>query len=337
VRTKEPKTEKAGKLQGRNAEMAYAGGACTDETKPAKKTQGADVVMERMDEVMVRQAVRDHEEWLKTKGKSGRRADFSKKLLIKADLINSNLEYANFDDATLINCIFSGAKINEASFKNARIIDCSFIEVFAKNANFTNAKVINCTFDFSMMEDAVFEYATADGSSFKNALLINANFDDASLVGTYFCEAIASNASFFDANMEWAHLEEAYFYKAVMCGASLRHASMNHANFKEADTYGVSWPLDYGSVGIRADMNLVKRFLAHIAGLGVPEEEEEEFFELLQAIKKYVEDSKPARELSTSNWIMFMEASKAAEYSKKIKEAEDEKRNLENAVFGTEL
>lgn len=280
--------------------------------------------MKRMGEVMVRQAIRDHETWLETNGERGKRADFSKKLLIGTDFISRILDHAIFDEATLINCSFSDAKLNEASFKKATLKDCSFIETSAEKIDFTNATVTGCIFDFSNMNEASFKNAIADYSSFRYTRLINTTFDEASLIKTNFKCAIATGASFFAAKINWANLNEACFVNAVMCEASLHHAYMLDSNFEGADLYGVAWPIDSGSVGVCVDMNIVKQFLAHIAGFNVEIDKDNEFIELLQIIKKYIKNSKYAEELKISSFINYIDTAKTNETLEEIEDTEDE-------------
>lgn len=129
----------------------------------------------------------DHNNWLRTNGKSGSRANFEGLELINPNFLNANLEKASLKntkilDGFLIGATFKEAECQNAIFKNSYLGTCNFSETNLSGAdlsnsillgtNFTSANLTGCNLiSAKEIQEAIFE-----NTIFSNTIIDKQNF-----------------------------------------------------------------------------------------------------------------------------------------------------------------
>ncbi|MGR3173171.1 MAG: pentapeptide repeat-containing protein [Candidatus Scalindua sp.] len=80
------------------------------------------------------QILEDHENWINTHKKEGRRANLSGAKLVCADLSDANLVYADLSGANLSRANLMGANLSNANLSSANLSDANL-----RNANLSDA------------------------------------------------------------------------------------------------------------------------------------------------------------------------------------------------------
>ena len=96
-----------------------------------------------------------HAQWLKTHGRQGTVADFSRRILPCEDFVGVDLRGANFSHSNLAGADFTGAHLNDASFYEA----CLY------GADFTDANLTDAVFENAFLRCADFTGADLRGAS----------------------------------------------------------------------------------------------------------------------------------------------------------------------------
>lgn len=94
---------------------------------------GVDSMSKEINEKDIRKMIREHDEWLNTKGEKGKRLDLEGKKLNGIRFLNLDLRNSNFKNADISDCIFY------ADLKNADFSDTKINE----NTKFTGSKNLN--------------------------------------------------------------------------------------------------------------------------------------------------------------------------------------------------
>jgi len=107
--------------------------------------------MEAVDPVTLVQTLADHERWVRSDGKHGKRADFSEQNLTEVDLsgrslatisfANANLKSVNFDGSVLAACDFSNANLRKANFSGSDLRGANFIGAMLEETRFSDANI----------------------------------------------------------------------------------------------------------------------------------------------------------------------------------------------------
>ena len=153
--------------------------------------------MEKIDQETLFIILKEHQLWLESNGRNGKKADLSNKNLIGADLEGANLRGANLRGANLI-----GANLREAN-----LIEAYLIGAYLIGANLREASLIE-------------------------ASLIEANLREANLRG-----ANLKGAYLRGANLRGANLEGAYLERANLIGADLEGTNLNTQFLGSADLF----------------------------------------------------------------------------------------------------
>lgn len=155
---------------------------------------------------MVYDAIRHHEEWVKSQGKDGSKMDLQFKDLNRIEFICDSLEKA----------CFRGCKMGGAYF-DAVLREVDFVEVCGENVDFSSLDCGGADFFNAFLPHADFMDANLGMASFKCADLSEAKFEGANLETADFFNANLKNANFIGVRT----LEGATFYGADISGAKL--------------------------------------------------------------------------------------------------------------------
>lgn len=154
-----------------------------------------------------------HQEWLKTKGKRGCRADFYEACFAGVWRLELDIQNANFSKADLSYAGLNMAQVSGSDFSNARMSNISCKSMLALRCNFNGADLRRANLWRSSLRD----------SSFVDADCRNAYFDETN------CYA---------ADLRGANLAEASAARVIFRNADLSHAILRGANCKYADFNG---------------------------------------------------------------------------------------------------
>lgn len=167
--------------------------------------------------------------------------------LSETDLSNKNLQLANLSDTYLFKAIFqdtnlcgsnlSGAFIRNGYFHNSDLSEAVlsrayFAESFFLDTNFSGASLSDTSFNRAGLLFADFSkvHLLPQASSFAEANLQEANFSGLDL----------SKVDFIDANLSRTDLSKANLYQVKFAGAKLVKTNLSNANIERANIYGIS-------------------------------------------------------------------------------------------------
>lgn len=191
-----------------------------------------------------------HQIWLETGGKEGKRAtfrgdrfryvDFSGMYLPEASfrgadlrgvrLRAANLSRADFAEADLTSTDFSQSLLDGASFQRAQISHANFSTVSAPETDFSQCEGVGVNFSGARLEWAILREAQLGESDLRKANLTKANLRGASLFRAQAEGVNLSQADCRDANFENAKLND-----AILLQANLRMANLDGVNMQTAD------------------------------------------------------------------------------------------------------
>ena len=145
--------------------------------------------------------LKEHQLWIESKGKNGKRADLKLENLHEANLHGANLEGANLEEAILF-----AANLKEANLSSAELRGAYLSQANLKEANLSSAKLCGAHLSQAKLRGANLEGANLEGANLELANLEGANLKGANLEG---------------ANLERAYLDGAYLDGAYLDGAYL--------------------------------------------------------------------------------------------------------------------
>ena len=172
-----------------------------------------------------------------------------------AILQRTDLSFADFTGAVLVEASFAGAKLHRASFgcaaklrlkmggRASRVDSCDnqraadlrgadFTEAALHGVFFSHAKLHGARFSRAMMQGMSADNADLSGSSFAYARLEGASLVDATLVGASF-----SAAQMQGADLSGADLSNATMFRTQLQGARLQGADLTNATLQSANVY----------------------------------------------------------------------------------------------------
>jgi uncharacterized protein YjbI with pentapeptide repeats len=118
------------------------------------------------------------------------------------DLISKNLENINFSKTILVN-----AQLNHANLVHADFSDANMVSVVLRDANLDNAYLLNARVAEGHLERISLRNAVLMGASFRGANLTDANLMDAKFWLTNLAQAKLFNTDFTNATMGYSFLE----------------------------------------------------------------------------------------------------------------------------------
>jgi uncharacterized protein YjbI with pentapeptide repeats len=169
-----------------------------------------------------------HEQWLKSEGKGGNRADLSESNLSGADIAQANLAKACLSKANLSSADLCGANLSKASLSS---VDLSGASVQMADLSMADLRVAN-------MAKANLFQTNLSAADLSRADLGEANLSECNLCGAKLSRANMCEANMHLANLSEADLSEAYLAKANLAGANLAEALLAGTELSEADLSG---------------------------------------------------------------------------------------------------
>jgi uncharacterized protein YjbI with pentapeptide repeats len=183
--------------------------------------------------------IAQHQEWLKTKGKSGKRADFTR---------YSGHEYWTFDNrriiigSPLIN--LDGKKLRNLDLSEAILSGMSLRNVDLSGTNLFKADLRGVKLTNSNLSDALLQDAKLYGADLNNVVVLNTNFEKANFDNAQLLNVNLSNSLIRGAKFNWAKLKGACldrldlrdmeFENSDLSDATLINANLSSAEFKRA-------------------------------------------------------------------------------------------------------
>lgn len=131
----------------------------------------------------IKDELMEHELWLRTDGKHGRRADFSGRSLSGENFSGKDLRKALFINAELIGCRFAGANLSGAYFSRAKVAGCDFHHAGLQKANFEKVQMMESKLDGALLHGAIFRKGIISHTTMWQAVVDGTDFAAAKLVG----------------------------------------------------------------------------------------------------------------------------------------------------------
>ncbi len=177
----------------------------------------------KLDNNSLKSIIQDHQLWLKTNGKQGRKADLS-----HTDLEGVNLNKAILQGAILNNSDLAETNLSKANLKGSNLQVANMHQADLQGANLSKADL-----QWTHLIDANLKHANATQANLKKANLRHANLQKANLYGAMLDHTI----------LEDAVLQEADLYKANLQGARLVGANLKGAYLDSANLQGTVFEL----------------------------------------------------------------------------------------------
>lgn len=157
-----------------------------------------------------------------------RYADFSGSRLPKVDFVGadekpSDLSYANFSYAMLVDAFMSDSKLQGADLAYAKL----------QGANLWNAQLLGTDLFNARLQGANLNFAKLQGANLRGALLLGAKLNKAELQGANLWSAQLLGANLFNAQLQGAVLR-----KAGLQGANLTEAQLQGTDLSNTDLLG---------------------------------------------------------------------------------------------------
>ena len=124
-----------------------------------------------------------------------------------AQLIECELSNIDFTDAKLEKCGFIKTNLEGANFENCSALQCNFLEAKLPRAKFSGAELEQTIWRDADLSDANFSRCNLEATNFENAVLKNAVLSEARLVfgnftGADFTDAEVTNCDLYMAKLD---------------------------------------------------------------------------------------------------------------------------------------
>ena len=163
--------------------------------------------------------LRQHAQWLESRGQSGKQARLEQAQLQQCDLRGADLRYA----------VLTGARLTRAQLSNANL---AFADL--RNAELSYARCDHANLDGALISGATLEGADFEAATFQHASLAKANMRYARCQGANF-----ASARIVETQMNHANLSHASFEQATLDEADLMHAILTGTQFEGATLIAV--------------------------------------------------------------------------------------------------
>ena len=148
--------------------------------------------MEKIDQETLFIILKEHQLWLESNGRNGKKADLSNKNLIGADLEGANLRGADLRGADL-----EGANLRGANLRGANLIGANLREASLIEASLIEANLIEANLRGANLKGAYLRGANLRGANLEGAYLERANLIGADLEGTNLNTQFLGSADLF--------------------------------------------------------------------------------------------------------------------------------------------
>lgn len=192
----------------------------------------------------------DHQKWIATQGKEGKRASFrgfnlsgadlSGRKLVEASFRGVNLTGANLSGADLRTADMSEAVLDKANLTGTLLSGASLAGAQMRQANAQDVDLVTANLTGAIAEEAVLTGGKLSGAILRDANFRKANLSgvvlrDANLRGAILQEADLKNADLNGADCRDANCEQAGFAGALLKGANFRGAKLTAVDLSAAD------------------------------------------------------------------------------------------------------
>lgn len=185
------------------------------------------------------------------------RADLSFARAPSANLVQSNLQDANFEGALLTDATFAAANLNGARFVRANLSRAQLMHTDITGADFTQASLAGsflngldltlARFDFAAFAEAKLRKCNLEGME-----LPGADFEAADLRGAYLTGSIMPKANLAGADLRETGLADVEWEGIDLSGADLRNASF-HLGSTRSGLVGSPYPSHGTRTGFYTD------------------------------------------------------------------------------------
>jgi uncharacterized protein YjbI with pentapeptide repeats len=223
--------------------MEWSSPSLSPQASPSfQNEQDSEEALSLQDELLA--IVQQHQEWVDSGGREGRRATFRGEYFRGADFSGLMLAEASFRSANLSATKFRGANLERADFVESNLSAADFTHASLSRATFQRAQLAQTDFSMVSAQETDFSAVDAVGAIFQRAQLEWAIFRDAQLGGADFKQANLSKsnlrgATVFRAKMEDANLTQADCREANFDSATMTRALLLQTNFRSANLQGV--------------------------------------------------------------------------------------------------
>jgi len=166
----------------------------------------------------------EHQKWLESEGKEGRKADLSRADLRGVDLANRDMTEADFQEANLQSANLRHGDLYGANLQGADL----------RGAHLDEARLANAHFQKANLAEAHLQRANIVGANLQEASLYQAHVERAILWATDLRGANLKECNLQDADCFTANLTQADLTGTNLEGAKLGYANLRNANMQNA-------------------------------------------------------------------------------------------------------
>jgi uncharacterized protein YjbI with pentapeptide repeats len=181
----------------------------------------------------LQETLEDHERWVRSRGRDGKRAELFEAALGRASLRNALLTEANLQGADLEQAFLTGARLQGADLQRASLRGADLQRAALHRANLQGADCFEAN-----LEGAGLYEANLQAVNFLAANLQHADLQRASLQRAFLKEANLQEAELQGANLQGANLQQADLFGAALQRVVLREANLSGANLRDTNLQG---------------------------------------------------------------------------------------------------
>ena len=188
----------------------------------------------------------DHERWLATDGREGRRAQLKDMDLRNANLkgrmlAGANLRSSNLEGLDLTGCDFTDADLSEANLTRVQASNVNFTRITANHTCFNHANLSNVDISYADLANSSWHYTNLNNARLDNANLREASMQHVNAKLASLKHTIARAAQLQKANLESADCTSTDFRDAALDEANIAHALLTDTNLRGVSMEGVAF------------------------------------------------------------------------------------------------
>lgn len=163
-----------------------------EKQKPSFGTQGK---LRQMSIDVLKQILKEHMKWLKSKGKEGKRADLHFSNLKEVTLKKAVLSFANMQQSNLFGVNLQQANLIRTNLKKSYLSQADLKKANLYRANLESAKLTGSNFRNSNLTETNLKNSDCKGADFEGTILEKASLQGADLLSAFFEEADLRDAN----------------------------------------------------------------------------------------------------------------------------------------------
>ena len=241
-------------------------------TKQQAKSAEANNIISQ---VVFDEILRQHNEWLISDGKEGRRAnlhslDLRHIVFGDANLQQSNMRATIVSGVDLSRAILVEADLTEATLEGVRAIGANWSRINLSNVNLTNANLAQTNLSYANLFrtnlfSANLEETNLENANLRDAIMANANFSNAYLKdavcrGADLTQTIFNSSNLTNVDMRECLCRQTRFIEAILDNTSFKNAHFEDMSFTTADfTNALDIPLEYQNKGFKMEKESIEQ------------------------------------------------------------------------------